>query len=228
MQVKYFKCPFELKAVDEKEGKFSGYGAAFGNVDWYRDIIEKGAFSDWISQNKGSELPLLWQHSGDQPIGIIPVDSMYEDDFGLFISPELVMEVSKAKDAYHLMKRKAIKGLSIGWTSPSSTFDQETGITKLHKINLWEISIVTFPANELARVTDVKKIFEDGGMPSEREIEGLLKEAGFSRSQAKSFISKGYRGIQRDAENCDELNEKAVEVLAKLNEILKGDTNHAS
>lgn len=190
---------FEVKDHDDA-GAFSGYGAVFDNVDSYGDKIIKGAFLEHIASAK--RMPsLLWQHRGSEISGIIK--SLKEDNYGLFMEGQLALKTQRGAEAHELMKMGAIDGLSIGYEVPAGgqVFNKESKINELHQIKLWEISIVTFPANELARVSQVKQILENGGMPTERELEGFLKEIGFSRTQSKALISKGYKAIQREVED---------------------------
>ena len=90
---------FELKAVQE-DGFFSGYGAVFGNVDWYNDVILPGAFKasleKWQSKNKMP--PVLWNHNDSEPIGVYT--QIYEDEKGLFVEGKLLIDdVPRAKSA---------------------------------------------------------------------------------------------------------------------------------
>ena len=97
-------------------------------------------------------------------------------------------------------------------------FSKTEGINYLTRLKLWEVSIVTFPANEKAQIEGVKQILTDGGMPSEREMEELLRQSGFSKTQSKTFISKGYRALlnRRDAEE-----EEAIQLIEGLKANLK-------
>lgn len=191
---------------------FSGYGAVFGNIDSYGDLIQKGAFSDTLKEARKTGIwpSLLLQHGGFgfdaddmMPIGII--DSMEEDKVGLKISAELA-DIQRARDAYALMKmspRPAISGLSIGYIPVSFENGTEPGGPRriLTKIKLMEVSLVTFPANDKARITDVKS---DG--QGIRVAEQALREAGFSRNEAKKILSHGYKSVgQCEAEEMDGL-----------------------
>jgi uncharacterized protein len=147
MQNKSFRL--ELKSLSQ-EGKFLGMASTFGNVDLGGDIVEAGAFSRTLA-HKGGELPLLWQHDTKQPIGLVKA---VETRSGLEVSGELVMQTSKAQEAYALMKRGVLKGLSIGFDVVRDTV--ANGVRHLHELKLYEISLVTFPMNEMATVSNVK------------------------------------------------------------------------
>ncbi len=192
--------------------EFSGYGAVFENVDSYGDMIRKGAFADTLKEARKTGIwpALLLQHGGFgfdaddmMPIGII--DSMEEDKVGLKISAELA-DIQRARDAYALMKmtpRPAIDGLSIGYIPVAfeNGTDPNGPRRILTKIKLMEVSLVTFPANSKARITDVKS---DG--QGIRAAEQALREAGFSRNDAKKILAHGYKSVgQCDAEEMDGL-----------------------
>lgn len=202
----------ELKFApsDSKTMTFSGYGAVFGNIDAYGDVIAPGAFADTLAdaQKSGRWPALLLQHGGFlggaddmTPIGILT--SMSEDGHGLQVEGTLA-PTRRGEEAYALMKmqpRPAIDGLSIGyvakkWTARSKP---EGPRRVLEKIDLMEISLVTFPANPKARVTSVK-----ASEMSEREFERLLmRDAGFSRSEAQLIINSGFKSLvaMRDADD---------------------------
>lgn len=153
----YRDARFELKALSEN-GEFEGYAAYFGNVDHYGDVIERGAFRKTLL-DKGGRVPLLWQHRVDEPIGIVELE---EDELGLRVKRGwLDMGVQRAKEAYSLLKSGVLRGLSIGYDSVKEVWEGSTRILK--ELRLWEVSLVTFGANPLALVTDVKAVvpFQD-------------------------------------------------------------------
>lgn len=201
--------PFELKlAGDDETRTFEGYGSVFDTVDSYGDTIVKGAFKatlkEWKAQKK---LPkLLLQHGGGGFFGgaaddMIPIgkwDEMHEDDHGLYMKGRLFdVDTDRAKATYAALKAGELDGLSIGFRTRKSKMDEETGIRTLTDIQLFEVSLVTFPANDPARVTGVKTFDE---LPSEREFERWIRrEGGFTEAQAKTVIAKGYRQVRREA-----------------------------
>ncbi|MCU7917083.1 MAG: HK97 family phage prohead protease [Candidatus Thiodiazotropha sp. (ex Epidulcina cf. delphinae)] len=199
--------PLRVKSVDET-GKFTGYGSVYGVEDSYGDVVVKGAFKnsleDWAS--KGRLPAMLWQHRTDDPIGVY--ENMFEDDDGLYVEGQLLIHDDPlAKRAYGHLKAGSISGLSIGYNLSDSgwEYDKDKDIFILSEIDLWEVSLVTFPANDAARVQDVKRTCKAGGVPEKVLVERLLRDAGFSRRQAKAFIAEGYGAIDpRDAEKCAE------------------------
>lgn len=193
--MKQRQMAFKAETVSD-DGRFTGYGSVFGNVDSYREIVARGSFLDSINAIKqaGDPLPALWQHRSDSPIG--GFESLEEDEYGLKVSGWLMVdEVPLARQAHALMKRRVVKGMSIGYYVEASDFNEKTGIRTLTKLDLKEISIVTFPANPDAQIDAVKQKLADGNLPTIREFEDALRERGFSRSQAEAIAAGGYKSL---------------------------------
>jgi len=192
-------CAFKTSAI-EKDGSFSGHASVFGNVDSYRDVVMPGAFGKTLAQwkAKGTLPPLLWQHQSDKPIG--PHTSMSEDGDGLMVEGQLLIDdVQQAKEAYALVKAGVIRGMSIGYDlfPDGCDYDAENSIMKLTGIDLWENSIVTFPANDQAMVSEVKEMLRSGNMPTLREFEKALRELGFSKRLTTQIAMGGYANLLR-------------------------------
>lgn len=189
MQLNYIDRPFELKSLDD-DGTFTGYGSVFGNVDSYGEIVAPGAFGESLAAWKaaGRMPPVLWQHRSGEPIG--PYLEMKEDDRGLFVRGKLLVDdVQRAKEARALMKAKAVNGLSIGFVTREDSYDKVAGIRTLKKVDLWEVSVVTFPANPAAQISSVKSVVE--GLESLSDVERLLRDAGgFSRAEATAIVGR--------------------------------------
>ncbi|MBV8938844.1 MAG: HK97 family phage prohead protease [Alphaproteobacteria bacterium] len=149
---KKLAVPLTLKSLDES-GRFAGYASVFGVVDAQRDIMLRGAFADSI-RGRAAQVRLLWQHKQDEPIGYFT--EMFEDARGLYVEGRLLPEVARAREALALLKAGALRGLSIGYSPTRYTVDPETGVRRLSAVDLWEVSLVTFPANAQAEVTVVK------------------------------------------------------------------------
>jgi len=179
-----------------EDGVFEGYASVFGEVDNVKDRVARGAFRETLAQfrKNGRMPPLLWQHDTREPIGIIK--ELYEDGKGLRIRARLFVEdIPRARQAYKLLRENGISGLSIGFKAAESAFDPETGVRTLLKIELMEISLVTFPALDSARIAGVKTALQSGNAPPVRAFEALLRDAGFSRKQAKGIIARGYKAL---------------------------------
>lgn len=177
---------FELKSISE-DGTFEGYGSVFGVKDSYDEIVAMGAFTESLAAHKaaGTMPALLWQHRSGEPIGIY-VD-MAEDNIGLKVSGKLALKTSRGAEAYELLKMKAISGLSIGFVTREDSYDRVTGVRTLKKVDLWEVSLVTFPANDAARVQGVKSIEQ---LEDLKSAEQYLRDAGLSRKEAMAFIAR--------------------------------------
>ncbi|WP_046485528.1 HK97 family phage prohead protease [Pseudomonas veronii] len=189
--------PLTIKQVSDN-GEFEGYGSVFGVVDSYSDVVVRGAFTSSLSRwkEKGRLPAMLWQHQMSEPIGIYT--EMREDDVGLYVKGRLLIEADPlAKRAHGHMKAGSLTGLSIGYMLEDGgyEYDKEKGIWLLKAIDLWEVSPVTFPANDEARITDVKSLLARGESPPPSKVERALREVGFSGSQAKAFMAKGYGAV---------------------------------
>lgn len=195
MKRKHLTFAFEIKAVED-DGMFSGYLSVFGNVDAYNEVIERGAFKKTLAawKKKKAMPPILWQHSWMEPIGVYT--EMTEDEHGLYVEGQLLVgEVQRAREAHALMKAKAISGMSIGFNTKKER--EQDGIRYLLEVDLWEGSIVTFPANDAARVTDVRSLLANGELPDLQTFERFLREAGYSKSQATAIANRGLSHLLR-------------------------------
>lgn len=143
---------FEVKSLGT-DGTFAGYASVFHVVDSQQDIMLPGAFQHSLKQRK-QRLQLLWQHQWESPIGVI--ESVFEDAHGLYIKGKLLMDVQQAREAHALLKAGVVRGLSIGYSVKRAERDPMSGVRRLQEVELWEVSIVTLPANDAAQVTVVK------------------------------------------------------------------------
>lgn len=151
MEIGNICAGFLIKSDMTNNTLISGYASVFGVIDNQNDIIEKGAFEAAIA----ADVKLLWQHDSLKPIGVI--NSIYEDDYGLKMDAEINNNVSFGKEASELVKQKALKGLSIGFSIKDFAYNDQ-GVRLIKKIDLMEVSIVTFPANAKAGITYVKAL----------------------------------------------------------------------
>jgi HK97 family phage prohead protease len=191
----------DLKGID-LDGIFEGYASLFHKEDMGRDVVVPGAFRDSLAERSTSGIRMLFQHDPNQPIGVWL--RLYEDARGLFVRGRLMLEVAKAREVLALIRAGAIDGLSIGFRVIRGLRDHRTGIRRLEKIDLWEISVVTFPMLREARVASLKGRSWPflGRSPTEREFERwLTQDAGFTRREARAVMREGYKGLRplRDA-----------------------------
>ena len=198
----------DVKALDE-EGVIEGYASVFGGApDLYGDIVARGAFTGTIEQHeKAGTMPLmLWGHDGSQP----PIgnwNELAEDRKGLWVKGQIDLEDSLGLRVHRALKRKAMKGLSIGYETKTSEPDaKRPGVRILTAVDLWEVSPVNFPAQTKAAVEAVKSFTAAGALPTLPEFEAFLREAGgFSISEAKAITGKGLASLLlREAGKADE------------------------
>lgn len=145
---------FDCKSLDAS-GVFTGYAARFNTADLGRDLILPGAFSESLAQRGPAGVRMLFQHDPAEPIGTWL--ELREDPRGLFVRGRLLSEIARGREVLSLMRAGAIDGLSIGFRTVEGRTNPKTGIRRLSKIDLWEISIVTFPMHPGARVAVFKR-----------------------------------------------------------------------
>lgn len=205
---------FQLKALSEA-GQFSGYGSVFGVKDSYGDVVVPGAFTDSLAaQHAAGRLPaMLWQHRSAEPLGVYT--DMKEDNIGLKVEGQIAMSTVRGAEAYSLLKLGAISGLSIGYMPREDSFDKLTGVTTLKKVDLWEVSLVTFPANDAARVQGVKaiEVIEDL-----KGAEQYLRDSGLSRREAVAFIARVKGLAQSDSDEGD--MQQIIQALKRRDAVL--------
>jgi len=133
-------------------GVIKGYASVFNVTDGHRDQVSKGAFQKTLRAWKimGGAPKMLWQHSQREPIGVWK--TLHEDERGLYVEGQLLLNVRQGREAYELIKYGALEGLSIGYRLIKGSVDPIRKIRILKDIDLLEISLVTFPSNSLARV----------------------------------------------------------------------------
>jgi len=177
------------------DGTFSGYASIFDQVDLGKDKVAKGAFRDSLKKRPMSSIRMLFQHDPTEPIGIW--NRIVEDTRGLWVEGKIIQESTRGREVLSLLRAGAIDGLSIGFKTSKSHTNQRSGIRTITQADLWEISVVTFPMLPQARVEQVKSnpvsMVARKELPTIREFERwLTRDAGFTRSEAKTVIGKGF------------------------------------
>jgi uncharacterized protein len=195
LEQKVFGGELKFASDDPESGRVEGYASKFGILDRGGDIVIAGAFKDSLAiyRKAGDPIPMLWQHDPSQPIGVW--DKFDEDSIGLKVEGELFMDIPQAKGIHTMMRRKAVKGLSIGYRTKRHEIDRMTGARKLLEVELGEISAVTFPMLPEATLTSVKGDSEI----NPRELEQALREAGLSRADAVKAVAVFRTKSARDA-----------------------------
>lgn len=211
----------QVKSLSE-DGTFEGYGSVFGNVDSYGEKVMPGAFVESLARHKreGSNVLMLWNHDSQQPIGVW--EDLAEDAKGLWGRGRFLLDIQRAREVYTLAKNKAIGGLSIGYREVETEPDQN--IRLLKKLELYEISPVTFPANRRARIENVKsermeefaRRLRDGDPLPAKEFEDILRDAGVPKSMAVAIASHGYAKAIRSESEGSKANETAAFLEALL------------
>ena len=174
---------FEVKSLSEA-GSFEGLASTYGNVDDGGDRIAPGAFTRTLAE-RGSEIPVLWSHDQASPIGL---GVLTDSADGLRIKGKLDLDVVAGKEAYSRLRKRIVKGLSIGYRAVDHVMDR--GIRVLKSIDLFEVSLVAVPMNPRAQVASVKSAID-----SLRGFEQFLHQAGWSRAESKRLSSSGWAGL---------------------------------
>lgn len=185
--IKDFKLNFKQDEITDS-GMFSGLASTFGGEpDSYGDIVMHGAFTESLASGGRNRkgIALLYQHNPSKPIG--RWEKLQEIETGLFVEGRLNLEKQMCKDILSDIKFGAIHGLSIGFNCDEEDMEMKNGIRYLKKINLWEISLVTFPANVNATVSLVKSI---QSAKTTRELESILRDANLPVSAAKYIANQ--------------------------------------
>jgi HK97 family phage prohead protease len=166
----------EIKEVGEG-GKFTGIASVYDVEDLGGDIIEKGAFKKTIAENP--DVVILWQHDADEVIGKGRVS---ESGNKVTVEAQLDMDDTTAQKAYSKLKKGLIKGLSIGFNTIKSKWEEieEDGkrryIRRISELKLWEVSVVTFPMLPAAQVTRVKSVSDEEVATLKDQVEALSAE----------------------------------------------------
>jgi HK97 family phage prohead protease len=203
MQTK--NAAFEMKREPDANGEFEGYASVFSVVDQGMDVVAPGAFRK--SLGSGRKVKMLWQHDQGQMIGVW--DEIKEDERGLFVKGRLLKDVRRGAEAITLMRAGALDSMSIGYRTIEASSEAEGRVRKLSEIDLFEISLVTFPMLQEAQVTAMKSI------KTERDFEKFLRDAGYSKSDAVAISSRGFKAYatRRDAAADDGQSEAAMRDL---------------
>ena len=176
--------PLDVKDVGD-DGAIEGLAAAYNNVDFGGDVILPGAFTKTLKGRK--TLPMLLYHDQRMPVGVWT--DFVDTAKGLKLKGRISTVTTMATEALALAKDGALAGLSIGYRAVKERYTETA--RELIEIALHETSLVAIPMNERAQVTRVKDILAMGGLPSVREFEEHLRDAGFSKSRSRGDRGQG-------------------------------------
>jgi HK97 family phage prohead protease len=201
-------APIRLEMEEfDGSGRFEGWGTVYGvPIERFFGsiIMDPGMFRESILTKGSSGIRMLWQHDPDQPIGVY--ESIEEVEKGLRVAGRLLIDDSpKAREVYGFMKAQAIGGLSVGFGVQEERSDKTTGVVHYTRGDLWEVSAVTFPANSQAEIDNVHaRLIEEIQAP--KDLERILRDAGFSKRDATAIASHGFKGLRRrDADESEEI-----------------------
>ena len=214
--IQHKSIAFEIKREPDQDGVFEGYASVFDIVDGGMDVVSRGAFTKSIAARKPK---MLWQHDPSQVIGVW--DEVREDERGLFVKGRLLKDVQKGREAMALMRVNAIDSMSIGYKTIAATEEGSGAVRRLLEVDLYEVSVVTFPMLEAAKITDIKSI------KTERDFEAFLRDAGYSRKEATAIALHGYKALepQRDADVTEAENGGLRDIIEQLSQLQRNISN---
>ena len=222
MQQKEITAGLEIKSLDEGGG-FEGYASVFGVQDSDGDVIVKGAFTETLKgyRESGKMPKMLWQHDRKEIIG--KYTEMEEDDNGLWVKGNLIMETQRGREAYALMKAGVLDSMSVGFNITEAGDGEMRGSGRvIEAVDLWEVSLVTWGANPDAQITSVKSI---------KDFERFLRDAGYTRKQALAIASGGYKAAFEQSDSAPEDEEETktdpetVEAVKQLKNTIQEAAN---
>lgn len=231
---KDMRCTFELKDGTGADSGFyliKGLASTFGNVDRVGDIVAKGAFIKSLMERMPK---MLNQHNTDEVLGAW--DKAYEIESGLVVEGRMPKGNTLVENIVPLIKMNAIDSMSIGFGTKISEYDNDTGIRTLKEVELWEVSIVTFPANEKAKIMSMKNangqdkdekmidVSRAESVLTKKDFEDMLKETGCFTKKARVILAKHFKEeIQGEPDN-DKRSESVVlkELLTQIENTKKG------
>lgn len=170
--------------------EFTCYGNVKGNIDHARDVTMPGAYEGSIARHKakGTMPKMFWGHDSRQP----PVGAwtdMKEDQRGLWMKGEFA-DTERGRELYQLMKMGALDSFSIGYIVINEKWNYDGDYNELLELEIMETSIVNFACNEESRLETIKSKVNDGQLPTKRELQKFLQEAGLSKRQAESVVNR--------------------------------------
>lgn len=221
---------FEVKEIADDFISIEGLASTFGNIDRSGDIIAKGAFSKTLA-NPERKLKLLNQHKLSEPLGVI--DKAIETDEGLFIMARMPKANSVVADLVPLLRMGAISDFSIGFNIQDSDITPD-GNRIIKEIDLFEVSLVTIPANPMARITSVKQedmvsISDVEDIKTKRDFEQMLSDTKlFTRKACVALASRFKEDEQSESVDLEKkeqrdsvLDESVLDELEKIKQLFQ-------
>lgn len=219
VKVEHKTVSFDVSNVDGEGRTFEAHAAVFGNVDGVGDIIHPGAFTKTITE-RGSKVKLLWQHKSDEPLG--KIQELREDGKGLYVKA-VISDTRQGRDTLALLKDGAVGEMSIGFDAQEKGTDYSENdgdtIRNLRELRLWEISLVTFPANEEAQVLALKERTFETKTDMLREAHRLLSEVLADSEESVSEAAEAEAGPPEQASTSD-ADAEALRLEAEILEVM--------
>ncbi len=220
-------CQANLDVVDRK-GVFEGYASVFNRQDLGRDVVLPGAFRRSLLARGTAGVRMLFQHDPNEPIGVW--EKIHEDARGLYVRGRLMVEVRKGREVLSLMRAGAIDGLSIGFRVEQGVRSRRTGLRRLSRIDLWEVSVVTFPMLPEARIAHVKsrpvKVpYVKRQVPGPADLEHWLRQdVGLTHRQARAVTRDRRAGLDPlgDGSAHTAMHQRLVEQIAEAARLMQG------
>lgn len=159
---------FHTKSIGNKNTIMQGYATVYVITDFENDIISPSA----IKSLDTSKIKLLWQHDPKKPIG--KINQLFSDHYGLRIEAEINNDIEQGREASSLIKQGAVDGLSIGFTTEKSSINSN-GVRVIEELKLYEVSVVTFPANSMAQIDSIKSQKNIGSKNLQTNLQALRK-----------------------------------------------------
>lgn len=175
-------CPTEAALSVGAGAVVEGYASVFGRVDQGGDVVQAGAYARSLKAlaARGGRVKMLWQHDPAQPIGVW--DEVREDGHGLWVKGRVLTDVARGREALALLEAGAIEGLSIGYRTIVAERDAK-GRRQLSELDLWEVSLVTFPMLPEARVAAK-------GEAPDAQPEALLADLAAAFDEARRMLAE--------------------------------------
>ncbi len=176
----------EAQLTLSEGARIEGYASLFGQRDRGGDTVLPGAYAGALARLEaaGGRVRMLWQHDATQPIGVW--DEVVEDARGLRVKGRLLQDVARAREAAVLIAAGALDGLSIGYRTLRAESDPRGG-RRLVELDLWEVSLVTFPMLTVARVAAKAAAAPDPGLA---QIAGLFRQAHADLARRRGAIAQ--------------------------------------
>jgi HK97 family phage prohead protease len=181
-----------IKDIDKTQGRIIGYFSVFGNIDSDGDMIMPGSFKRTI-QNNGHRIKHLWQHDSTKPLAAPQVS---EDSYGL-VFDSTISKTSYGRDVLQLYIDGVVNEHSIGYQVLRS--EKRAGYTELQELKLWEGSTVTFAANEMALVTDIKRLNPYQLTSKMDAIEKALDRGRYENEEVFESLEMCYKSMKQHA-----------------------------